>query len=195
MHYPLNKENPGRSQGFLHPTHRRISRGQLRASLVGESEKKIRQATKVIESFGECVVFLDELEKSFSGVKSSGETDAGTTSGMFSHFLTFLQEHRSPVFVMATANDVTRLPPETMRAGRFDAIFLADLPSLPERVEIIRIMNRRYGTEIAQDMAQGLTGWRKKNLCPGNRERYMAVDKDSAGRDVFAQVQQAITAK
>lgn len=137
----------------------RLDIGALKGSLVGESEKKIRQATKVIESFGECVVFLDELEKSFSGVKSSGETDAGTTSGMFSHFLTFLQEHRSPVFVMATANDVTRLPPETMRAGRFDAIFLVDLPSLPERCDIIKIMNRRYGTEIPQDMAQRLPGW------------------------------------
>ena len=137
----------------------RLDIGALKGSLVGESEQKMRQALRIIESFGECVCFLDELEKAFAGVKSSGETDGGSTSGMFSHFLTFLQEHRSPVFVMATANDVTKLPPETMRAGRFDAIFLVDLPTLPERREIIRIVSKRYGVQIPLEYAERLTGW------------------------------------
>ena len=137
----------------------RLDIGALKGSLVGESEKRIRQATRVIDSFGECVVMLDELEKSFAGVKSSGETDGGTTSGMFSHFLTWLQEHRSPVFVMATANDVTKLPPETIRAGRFDAVFMVDLPTLSERREILSIMNDRYGTTLPLDWADRLNGW------------------------------------
>jgi len=137
----------------------RLDIGALKGSLVGESEKQIRMATKVIDSFGECVLWIDELEKGFSGVKSSGETDAGTTSGMFSHFLTWLQENTSPVFVMATANDIAKLPPETIRAGRFDAVFMVDLPTLPERKEIIRIMNARYHTDIPEDWADNLGGW------------------------------------
>lgn len=137
----------------------RLDIGALKGSLVGESEKKIRQSTQIIESFGECVVMLDEIEKGFAGVKSSGETDAGTTSGMFSHFLWWLQEHRSPVFVMATANDISKLPPETIRAGRFDAVFMVDLPSLRERHDIIRIMNARYQSHIPPEYAERLDGW------------------------------------
>jgi len=137
----------------------RLDIGALKGSLVGESEKRIRQATAVISSFGECVVWIDEIEKGFSGVRSSGETDAGTTSGMFSHFLTWLQENQSPVFVMATANDITKLPPETIRAGRFDAVFMVDLPTLNERKDILKIMNKRYGTSIPLDDAEKLSGW------------------------------------
>jgi len=137
----------------------RLDIGALKGSLVGESEKKIRQATSVISSFGECILWVDELEKGFSGVKSSGETDAGTTSGMFSHFLTWLQENKSPVFIMATANDISKLPPETIRAGRFDAIFMVDLPVLNERREILKIMNLRYQTEIPLDFAERLNAW------------------------------------
>lgn len=137
----------------------RLDIGALKSSLVGESEQRMRQATAVISSFNECVVWVDEIEKAFAGVKSSGETDGGTTSGMFSHFLTWLQENRSPVFVMATANDVSKLPPETLRAGRFDAIFMVDFPTLPERKEIISIMNKRYNTFIPMDYADKLIGW------------------------------------
>jgi len=137
----------------------RLDIGALKGSLVGESEKKIRQATQTISAFGECVVWLDEIEKALSGVKSSGETDAGTTSGMFSHLLTWLQENTSPVFVMATANDITKLPPEILRAGRFDAIFMVDLPSNRERREIMKIMNARYGTSISLEFADQLNGF------------------------------------
>lgn len=137
----------------------RLDIGALKGSLVGESEQKIRNATRIINSFGECVVWIDELEKAFAGVRTSGDTDGGSTSGMFSHFLTWLQEHHAPVLVMATANDVTRLPPETIRAGRFDAVFMVDLPTLPERQEILTIMNQRYGTAIPLDHATRLAGY------------------------------------
>lgn len=159
----------------------RLDIGALKGSLVGESEQKIRQATKVIESFGECVVWVDELEKSFSGVKNSGETDGGTTSGMFSHFLTWLQEHRSPVFVMATANDVSKLPPETIRAGRFDAIFMVDLPTLTERIEILKIMNARYGTSVPLSWADGLNGWSGSEIEQLCRESAFSTPEDALG--------------
>jgi SpoVK/Ycf46/Vps4 family AAA+-type ATPase len=105
------------------------------------------------------VVWLDELDKTFSGVKSSGSTDGGTTSGMFGHFLTWLQETTSPVLVMATANNIQELPPEFLRAGRFDALFFVDAPTAQERLDVIRIMNRRYGSEIPEAYCQQLSGW------------------------------------
>ena len=137
----------------------RLDISALKGSLVGESERKIRQATSTIDAFGRAVVWLDEIEKTFSGVKSSGHTDGGTTSSMFGHFLTWMQETRSPVLVMATANNISELPPEFMRAGRFDAMFFVDIPTTNERREIIRIMNTRYGSGIPEDFAEHLQGW------------------------------------
>jgi SpoVK/Ycf46/Vps4 family AAA+-type ATPase len=133
--------------------------GNLKGSLVGESERKIRQATAVIDAFGEAVVWIDEVEKAFSGTRSSGETDAGTTANMFAHFLTWRAESKSSIIVMATANDIKNLPPEFLRAGRFDATFFVDLPTLSERIEIIKIMNRKYNADIPVNYAQKLEGW------------------------------------
>lgn len=137
----------------------RLDIGGLKNSLVGESERRMRQATQVIDAFGEAVVWCDEIEKSFAGSKSSGETDAGTTASMFGHFLTWLQETTTPVLIMATANDISKLPPEFLRAGRFDAIFFVDVPGTNERNEILQIMNRKYGTEIEDGLGERLTGY------------------------------------
>ena len=137
----------------------RLDISALKGSLVGESERRIRQATATIDAFGKAVVWLDEIEKGFAGVQSSGRTDGGTTAGMFGHFLTWLQETASPVLVMATANGIQQLPPEFMRAGRFDAMFFVDVPQVEERSDIIRIMNRRYGADIPEGMATELDGW------------------------------------
>jgi hypothetical protein len=133
--------------------------GSLKGSLVGESERKMRQATAVIDAFGEAVVWIDEVEKGFSGAKSSGETDAGTTANMFAHFLTWRAESKSSIIVMATANTIQNLPPEFLRAGRFDATFFVDLPGMSERIEIIKIMNRKYNSKIPVNYAQNLEGW------------------------------------
>ncbi len=137
----------------------RLDIGALKNSLVGESERRIREATKVIDAFGNAVIWLDEAEKALSGSRSSGETDAGTTSGMLSHILTWMSETRTPILIMATANDITKLPPEFMRAGRFDAIFSVDSPTSPERREIIDIMNQKYGARIPPEYADKLSGY------------------------------------
>ena len=137
----------------------RLDISSLKGSLVGESERKMRQATATIDAFGRAVIWLDELDKTFSGVKSSGQTDGGTTSGMFGHFLVWLQETRSPILVMATANNISGLPPEFMRAGRFDAMFFVDIPNRSEREAIIEIMNQRYGSQIPAEYAEKLTEW------------------------------------
>jgi hypothetical protein len=137
----------------------RLDIGSLKSSLVGDSERRIREATSVIDAFGEVVVWIDEVEKAFAGSKSSGDLDAGTTANMFSHFLTWVQESDTSAIIMATANDISKLPPEFIRAGRFDATFFVDLPTITERVDIIRIMNRKYGSDIPTTYAQRLAGY------------------------------------
>jgi hypothetical protein len=137
----------------------RLDISALKGSLVGESERKIRQATGTIDAFGKAVVWLDEIEKGFAGAKSSGQTDGGTTAAMFGHFLTWMAETTSPVLVMATANNIQELPPEFIRAGRFDAMFFVDVPIEKERVEIIKIMDGRYGSKIPEAYCNQLNGW------------------------------------
>jgi SpoVK/Ycf46/Vps4 family AAA+-type ATPase len=117
----------------------RLDVGRLFASLVGSSEENLRQAIRVAESISPVVLWVDEIEKGFSGVGSSNVSDAGTAARVFGSFITWLQEKQKPVFVIATANDVSQLPPELVRKGRFDEIFFVDLPSPQERVDIWRI--------------------------------------------------------
>ena len=137
----------------------RLDIGALKGSLVGESEQKMRSVLKVIDAFGESVIWIDEIEKAFAGTRSSGETDAGTTANMFATFLTWMQETKTSMMVMATANDISKLPPELVRAGRFDATFFVDVPTTSERIEIIKIMNRRYNANIPISYTQKLAGY------------------------------------
>ena len=125
----------------------RLDVGRVFGSLVGSSEENMRKAIRTAEAVAPSILWLDELEKAFSGVQSSGQSDAGTTARVFGTFITWLQEKGSPVFVMATANDVSLLPPELLRKGRFDEIFFVDLPSPAERRIILDIHIRRRGRE------------------------------------------------
>ncbi|MGD9497401.1 MAG: AAA family ATPase [Armatimonadota bacterium] len=117
----------------------RLDVGSVFAGVVGSSEQNMRRAMRLAESIAPCVLWLDELEKGFAGTQSSSFSDAGTTARVFGSFITWLQEKTAPVFVIATANDITALPPELMRKGRFDEIFFIDLPTQAEREEIFRI--------------------------------------------------------
>jgi AAA+ superfamily predicted ATPase len=117
----------------------RFDVGKVFSSLVGSSEENIRRATRAAESVAPAILWIDEVEKAFSGVSSSGLSDGGTTARVFGNFLTWLQEKTSPVFVIATANNIASLPPELLRKGRLDEVFFVDLPTEKEREEIIRI--------------------------------------------------------
>lgn len=117
----------------------RMDVGRLFDSLVGSSEENLRNAIRVAESVAPVVLWVDEIEKGFSGVDSSHISDAGTAARVFGSFITWLQEKQSPVFVIATANAVHHLPPELVRKGRFDEIFFVDLPDASERTDIWRI--------------------------------------------------------
>ncbi len=121
----------------------RLDVGKIFGGLVGQSEENIRKAIRTAEAIAPAVLWLDEMEKGFSGTASSGQTDGGTTSRVFGTFITWLQEKTSSVFVIATANDVRSLPPELLRKGRFDEIFFVDLPTKEERRSIIEIHVRR----------------------------------------------------
>ncbi len=130
------------SQGWGMPL-LRLDVGKVFGSLVGSSEENMRRAIKTAEAVAPAILWLDELEKGFSGTKSSGSSDGGTTARVFATFLTWLQEKTSPVFVIATANDVSQLPPELLRKGRFDEIFFIDLPNRDERSEIFTIQLKK----------------------------------------------------
>ena len=117
----------------------RMDVGKIFGGIVGQSEENIRKAIRVAESTAPNIVWIDELEKGFSGTQSSGISDGGTTARVFGTFIAWLQDKTAPCFVVATANDVSALPPELLRKGRFDEIFFVDLPDEPERLEIFTI--------------------------------------------------------
>jgi len=122
----------------------RFDMGRMFGSLVGSSEENVRRAIAVAESVAPAILWVDEIDKAFAGSQGSGATDGGTTARVFGTFLTWLSEKNAPVFVVATANDISQLPPELLRKGRLDEIFFVDLPSQAERKEIFRIhLNRR----------------------------------------------------
>ena len=116
----------------------KLDMGKVFGSLVGESENNLRKCLHMSEIISPCVLFIDELEKAFAGAKS-GSGDSGVTRRLFGSFLTWLQEKTADVFLVATANNVSDLPPELLRSGRFDSIFWVDLPDTEQREEIISI--------------------------------------------------------
>jgi ATP-dependent 26S proteasome regulatory subunit len=118
----------------------RFDVGKVFGSLVGSSEENVRRTIKIAESVSPVVFWVDEIDKAFRGSRGSGaSTDGGTSARVFGTFLTWLSEKQKPVFVVATANDVTMLPPELLRKGRFDEIFFVDLPSHAERKDIFHV--------------------------------------------------------
>ena len=117
----------------------RLDMGSIFSGIIGSSEGNVRKAIKMAESLSPCILWMDEIEKGFSGIKSSGTSDGGTTARVFGTLLSWMQEKTSPVFVIATANDISQLPPELLRKGRFDEIFFVDLPTGTERTQIFEI--------------------------------------------------------
>ena len=125
----------------------RFDMGRMFGSFIGSSEENVRRAIAVAESVAPAILWVDEIDKAFAGSQSSGATDGGTTARVFGTFLTWLSEKNAPVFVVATANDVSQLPPELLRKGRLDEIFYVDLPSEEERGEIFRIHLAKRGRD------------------------------------------------
>ena len=125
----------------------KLDAGKIFAGIVGQSESNLRSVMQTAEAIAPCVLWLDEIEKGFSGSKSSNATDGGTSARVFGSFISWMQEKKAPVFIVATANDVSQLPPEMLRKGRFDELFFVDLPNLSERETIWNIQISKYGRD------------------------------------------------
>ncbi|AGY57420.1 AAA family ATPase [Gloeobacter kilaueensis] len=151
-------------------------------SMVGRSEANLRNALRVAESISPVILFIDEVDKAFAGAGGSADSDGGTSMRIFGSFLTWMQEKTSPVFVMATANRVERLPSEFLRKGRFDEIFFVDLPNFDERKEIFRIHLGKRREDIARFDIESLAG-----ACEGYSGAEIEQGLVAAMYDAFAQ--------
>lgn len=133
----------------------RLDLGKIFSGLVGSSEENMRRAIATAEAVAPSILWVDEIEKGLSGVNSGN--DSGVSSRIFGQFLTWMQEKEAPVFVIATANNISNLPPELLRKGRFDEIFFVDIPTFNERIEIFklhlkkRLKNKEIAGEITLD--------------------------------------------
>ena len=132
----------------------RLDFGALYSKWHGESEKNLRESLESAQALAPCVLWLDEIEKALSS--SAGDGDGGTSRRVLGAFLTWLAEQRARVFIVATANDITSLPPELVRKGRFDEIFFVDLPSPAARGEILTIHSRKRGITLSDADLQAL---------------------------------------
>jgi hypothetical protein len=126
--------------------------GALMGSLVGQSEERTRQALQIVDAMAPAVLMIDEVEKALAGVASSGQSDSGVTSRMFGSLLSWLNDHESDIFVVCTANDVSRLPPEFSRAERFDGLFFLDLPTSMQKQRIWQMYLRQFGLNSEQKL-------------------------------------------
>ncbi|MBD1845151.1 AAA family ATPase [Cyanobacteria bacterium FACHB-63] len=162
-------------------------------SMVGRSEANLRNALKTAESISPAILFIDEMDKAFAGTTGSADSDGGTSSRIFGSFLTWMQEKTSPVFVMATANRVERLPGEFLRKGRFDEIFFVDLPTAEERKEIFRIHLAKRRREIERfdldqlaNVCDGFSGAEIEQALVAAMYEAFAQDREFTQLDIIA---------
>jgi SpoVK/Ycf46/Vps4 family AAA+-type ATPase len=121
--------------------------GSIFDSLVGNSEKNMREMIKTVESIGKCVILIDEIEKALSNSAVSGAGDSGVSSRIFGTFLSWLNDRKNPAFIVATTNNHTLLPSALIRKGRFDQLFWVDLPTAEERKEIFNVVIKKYNRD------------------------------------------------
>jgi len=121
----------------------RLDSGRLFGGIVGESESRVRQMIQLTEAMAPCVLWIDEIDKAFGNITSGIDGDSGTSRQVFGSLITWMQEKTSPVFIVATANNVQILPAELLRKGRFDEIFFLNLPTKAERQEIFKVHLQR----------------------------------------------------
>lgn len=175
----------------------RLDMGRLMGKYVGESENNLRNAIALAEAISPCVLWIDELEKAFAGIGGNGG-GADVTTRLFGNFLTWMQEKESPTFVVATANDITKLPPELLRKGRFDEIFYVGLPNDKEREKIFQIhINKRRPQDLKNirisDLVvktRGFSGADIEGVIKDAVETAFADDKDTVDtKDILMAIQ------
>ncbi|URN95448.1 MAG: AAA family ATPase [Candidatus Pristimantibacillus lignocellulolyticus] len=155
----------------------RLDLSTIHGQYLGQSESRLKEALSTADHVSPCVLWIDEIEKGLAGAIGGG--DGGTSTRLVGQFLYWLQESMARVFVVATANDVSKLPPELLRRGRFDELFFLDLPTAEEREEIIKIyVKRGLKQELSAELLQQLV-----KLSEG----FAGADIEAAVRDVVKQ--------
>ena len=134
----------------------RLDSGRLFGGIVGESESRVRQMIQLVEAIAPCVLWIDEIDKAFGNINSGSDGDSGTSRRVFGTLITWMQEKTSPVFMVATANNVRILPAELLRKGRFDEIFFLNLPTELEREEIFKVHLQKLRPNKWRDFDMGL---------------------------------------
>ncbi len=129
----------------------RLDAGRLFGGIVGESESRVRQTIQLAEAMSPCVLWMDEIDKAFGNISSGVDGDSGTSRRVFGALITWMQEKTSPVFIVATANNVGILPAELLRKGRFDEIFFLNLPTDRERQDIFKVHLQRLRPARVRD--------------------------------------------
>lgn len=158
--------------------------GALMGSLVGQTESNVRRALGIADAMAPAILFCDEIEKALAGVASSGQADSGVSARLFGALLTWLNDHTSDVFFVATCNDISRLPPEFSRAERFDGVFFLDLPDADTRQAIWQIHRAAFGVPEDDVLPQDAdwTGAEIKACC--RLSRLLDVPLVEAARNV-----------
>lgn len=173
--------------------------GKIFDSYIGSSEKNMREAIKLAESLSPNILWLDEIEKAFSGAGSGSNSDSGTSTRVFGTFLTWMQEKTCPVFIIATANNIKNLPPELLRKGRFDEIFFIDLPTPEEREVIIKIhLQKRkrdpenFDLKGLVDNTAGFSGAELEQLVISSLYSAFAKGRDLQDSDIIEEIKETV---
>ncbi len=174
----------------------RLDMGKIFGGIVGQSEGNMRSSLNIAETLAPCILWIDEIEKGMAGIQSSGTTDGGVTARVLGTFLTWMQEKKKPVFVVATANNIAQLPPELLRKGRVDEIFFVDLPTVKEREDILNIHIRKKSRkslpakqveELAKE-SKGFTGAELEEAVKDAMYRAFDDDRELSAEDISAAI-------
>ena len=176
----------------------RLDFGRLFASLIGQSEQRVRKMIEIAEALSPCVLWVDEIDKAFAGAQSSG--DSGTTSRVLATFITWLSEKTSPVFVVATANNIDWIPPEILRKGRFDEMFFLNLPTREERQAIFEVHLKKYRPDLIQSFQLPLLGQLSKDFSGAEIEQVVIEamrlgfneDREFNNEDILVSIQNLV---
>ena len=176
----------------------RLDFGRLFASLVGQSESRVRKMIQVAEALSPCILWVDEIDKAFAGIQNGG--DSGTTGRVLATFITWLSEKTSPVFVVATANNVEWIPPEVLRKGRFDEIFFMSLPTRDERKAIFDVHLKRFRPETGQNYQVSLLSELSKDFSGAEIEQVVidamrigfSEKRDFTNEDIIISIQNLV---
>jgi len=172
----------------------RLDPGVLYQKFIGESESQLRQALAQAEAMAPLVLWIDEIEKAFASASASS-ADGGLSKRMFGTLLSWMQDHRHPIFIIATANDISALPPELMRKGRFDEVFFVDLPNSDAREIVLGIHLKRKKREPADfnlkalaEAAEGFSGAELEQAVIGSLFRAYQAGKPLADEHILEEI-------